>query len=85
MNERVTAVVAAESLLDGSLVLVIHPVDSDTRMAVERTAFTVTVWREDRDVLRMSLRNPATGSMAYLQSGATLIAFARELGIGMEP
>lgn len=79
-NERFTAIVAAESLLDTTLVLYVHPVDIETRIDIARTTLTVTVWRENDDVVRMSLRNPATTSIAYLQSGGTLVTFARELG-----
>ena len=74
------AVVVAESLPDGSLVLAVHPVDPCRRIEIARTSFTLTAWLETDDVVRMSLSNPVTGAIAYLQSGPTLVAFARELG-----
>lgn len=83
MDERITAVASIESPLDGSVVIVVRPVDLPCP-EVARAAFTITLWRDDSREVRMSLCNPATGAIAYLQSGATLIAFARDLGFDVD-
>lgn len=81
MNDRVTFVVMAESLADGSLVLVMQAVEGSAGLSLVRSTFKLAIWREDPETVRISLRNPTTGSIGYVQGSAALIDFARELGL----
>ena len=80
MHDRVTLVVWADSV-DGALIVVARQADPARRLDGVRGAFTLTVWLEDAETVRMSLRNGASGTVAYVQGGATLMAFAEELGL----
>jgi hypothetical protein len=50
----------------------------------KRTQFACRVWLEGPNIVRMSLQNPLTGTIAYLQSATPLLDFARELGLSVE-
>ena len=80
MHDRVTLVVLADSV-DGALVVVARRAEPNRRLEGVRGAFMLTVWSEDADTVRMSLRNSVSGSIAYVQGGAALLAFAAELGL----
>ena len=79
MDERITVAVLAETV-EGSLVLVVRPVGFGVPADAARGAFTVTMWREDAETVRMSLRSRSSGAVAYVQGGATLLEFVTELG-----
>ncbi|MBV9271015.1 MAG: hypothetical protein JO165_07975 [Candidatus Eremiobacteraeota bacterium] len=84
MNERVTAVVALESMRGGSLLVVIQPVDEiHSFMIQDRPMLTFEAWTEG-DAVRMKLTNPATGAVAYAQGAAPLLEFSRALGVSIE-
>ena len=70
-----------EGSLSGSLVVEICLTEARFGAGLRRTALTLTAWREDGNGVRMSLRNPATGSIAHLQSGESLLGFFREIGL----
>jgi hypothetical protein len=81
LDESVAAIVAAESSAEGWLVLVIQPVHAGDRFTVDPATFTLSLWREDAGVYRLSLRNPRTGALAHVQGGAALASFADDLGL----
>jgi hypothetical protein len=80
LDERAAFIVLVDSA-EESLVLMVSPVTGELRLDHAHGAFTVTIWREDPDTVRMSLRSGETGSVAYVQGGSTLIALAAELGL----
>lgn len=80
MDERIAVVVTAEGTPEGELMLIVQPVGGIAFIALERVAFSVSVWFEDTGV-RMSLRNPRTGGVAYLQGSAMLLSFLADLGL----
>ncbi len=80
LHDRVTFVVLAESV-DGALVVVARPAEPNRRFEAVHGALGLTIWYEDAETVRMSLRNSTSGSVAYVQGGATLLAFAEELGL----
>lgn len=71
--------------VDGALVLVAVPSAVDSRIDGTRGAFTVTMWLEDAETVRLSLRSLASGAVAYVQGGSTLMALAAELGLATAP
>jgi hypothetical protein len=77
---RVAAVISA-NCVEGSLVLVAHAVGGIDRLDGIRGLVAMSIWQEGDDALRMSLRNAASDTVAYVQGGRTLIALARELGM----
>jgi hypothetical protein len=81
LDERISAVLTIEGSLNGSLVVEIRFIEARIAAGVGRAALTLTAWREDGNGVRMSLRNPATGSIAHFQSGESLLGFVREIGI----
>jgi hypothetical protein len=81
LDERIAAVLTIEGSLDGPLVIEIRPTDVHFTGDVARTVLMLSAWLEAGNGIRMSLRNPRTGTVAHLQSGESLIRFARECGI----
>lgn len=81
MDERIAAVLTIEGSLGGPLVIEIRPADVRFVADIARAALLLSAWREAGNGVRMSLRNPLTGSVAHLQSSDNIIRFARELGI----
>jgi hypothetical protein len=85
LDERIAAIVAVESTSGGSLAIRAYPVEAADRFVVDEATVAVSIWREGADIVRISLRHDASGSIFYLQGGAPLIDFARELGLRVEP
>jgi hypothetical protein len=79
LHDRTAAFASLESLCDGSLQIVVHVPGSINGFDVLRCTVLIEVWMEG-DAVRVSFRNPRTGSTAYVQGGAPLLALAGELG-----
>ena len=76
--------VIAEQSSAGSIVLSLAPTDVRARLSIEPATLAVVLWRVDVNVIRISLRNPRTGRIAYAQGTDELAAFAGELGLRLE-
>ena len=83
LDERISAIVAAESAPNGTLTLVVHAVDGVSRFHLAPVSVTLSLWRVDAHVVRIGLHNPATGSRAYFQGAAPALQFALELGLSV--
>lgn len=81
MDERISCVVTAESQPDGTIRLVLRAVDGAHGFRFMRTVFTLTMWRVDQETVRLSVMNPRTGAVAYLQGGPAALEFVREAGV----
>jgi hypothetical protein len=73
-----SAVIAVETLPDGSYSFIARVTGDDAQHALARTALMLEAWAED-DAIRVSIRNPRTGDVAYVQSGRPLLALAKNL------
>ncbi len=81
MEEGVSAIVTAQSTPDGALSIVLHVAEDAAAIRLERAVLALTVRLLDAQIVRVSLANPATGSVAYFQSALPALALARELGL----
>jgi hypothetical protein len=85
LNERISFIVTAESLPDGTVQLELRAVDGGSGLVIERTVLTAATWLVDRETFRLSVTNPRTGSIAYFQSGESALVLANELGLKVIP
>lgn len=85
MLGRISALVAAESTSDGSLVISLRAVDGIAGFSLEPATLALTIWRVDVDVIRLSLMNPKTGTVAYFQGAQPALELAREFGLELLP
>ena len=85
MVARISAVVTAQSTQDGKVELFIAAIDGATGFRLKPVTLTLALWREDPQIVRVSLLNPATGTIAYLQGAGGALALARELGLALIP
>ena len=85
MLGRISSLLAAESTSVGSLVISLHPVDGAAAFRLEPATLALTIWRVDLDVIRVSLMNPKTGTIAYFQGARPALELARELGLELLP
>lgn len=81
MNDRISAIVTAESAPDGTLVLFVRAVDGARGFRLNRATLELALWLVDADVVRLSMQNPATGTIAYLQGAGPALDLVRELGL----
>ena len=81
LDENVAAIVLVESRSDGSLAIKARPVEVGDRFIAGSTTVALSIWRENPDVIRMSLKHDASGLTVYLQGGAPLVEFASKLGL----
>jgi hypothetical protein len=81
LNERISCTVTAESTPDGTIQVALRAVDGASAFHFERAVLTLTMWNVDRETVRLSVINPRTGSIAYLQGGAPVLELAREIGL----
>jgi hypothetical protein len=84
VHESIPLLVVAEQTSAGSIVLSLVPTGERTRLSIEPATLAVVLWRVDVDVIRISLRNPRTGRIAYAQGTDELATFAGELGLRLE-
>jgi hypothetical protein len=76
--KQFSAVIVVETLPDGSYSFIARVTGDDARHALARTALMLEAWSED-DAIRVSIRNPRTGDVAYVQGGRPLLALAKNL------
>ena len=81
MNERISCIVTAEGTPDGTIQVAIRVVDGISAFRFERAVLMLTMWKVDRETVRLSVVNPRTGSIAYLQGGLPVLELAREIGL----
>jgi hypothetical protein len=81
LNERISCTVSAERAPDGTIQVVLRAVDGFSAFRFERALLMLTMWHVDRETVRLSVINPRTGSIAYLQGGAPVLELAREIGL----
>ena len=84
MHESIAVLVIAEPVPAGSIMLSLSPTDARAALAIEPATLAVVLWRVDTNVIRISLRNPRTGRIAYAQGTDELATFAGELGLRLE-
>lgn len=85
MNERLSATVTAESTPDGTLRLLVRAIDGAAGIFLERVVLTVTVSAVDVNVVRVSVVNPRTNTIAYFQGAQPVDDLAREIGLRVVP
>lgn len=78
---RISALVAAESTSDGSLTISLRAVDGVAGFSLKPATLALTIWRVDLNVIRISLMNPKTSTVAYFQGAEPALELARELGL----
>ncbi len=85
MDERISCIVTAESAPDGTIRMALRAVDGVSAFHFARVVLTLTVWHVDRETVRLSVMNPRTGTIAYLQGGLSTLALVRELELELIP
>ena len=80
MEEGISAIVTAQSKPDGTLSIVLQLTDDALSFGLECAVLALTLRRINSEIVRISLTNPATGSIAYFQGALPAISLARELG-----
>jgi hypothetical protein len=82
---RLSATVTAESAPDGTLSVLVRALDGATGFLLERVVLTLTVSAIDADVVRLSLVNPRTNTIAYFQGAQPVHDLAREIDLRVVP
>ena len=85
MNDRLSATVTAESAPDGTLSVLVSAIDGATGFCLERVVLTLTVSTTDVDLVRLSVVNPRTNTIAYFQGAQPVHDLAREIGLRVVP
>ncbi len=85
MLGRISSMLAAESTSDGALTFSLRAVDGVGGFRLEPAILTLTMWSVDPEIVRLSLMNPKTGTVAYFQGAQPALALARELGLELIP
>jgi hypothetical protein len=85
LDDRISCIVTAESESDGTIRILLRAVDGASGFNFPRAVFTFSMWQEDQETVRLSVMNPRTGAVAYLQGGPAAIAFMREAGLELIP
>jgi hypothetical protein len=50
-------------------------------MALDQAVLALTVRLFDQEIVRVTVANPATGSVAYFQGALPAVSLAREIGL----
>ncbi len=85
LNDRLSATVTAESAPDGTLSVFVCAVDGATGFYLERVVLTLTVSAIDVGLVRLSVVNPRTNTIAYFQGAQPVCDLAREIGPRVVP
>ncbi len=81
LEEGISAIVTAQSNPDGSLSVLLKLTDDTIAFRLDRVMLALTLRKVDEEIIRVSLTNPETGSIAYFQSALPAVSLARELGL----
>ena len=82
---RISTTLMAQSDSDGVLTLFLNPPGDAEAFRLRRVALTVAMWRESAAVVRFSITNPKTHTVAYFQGAEPALELVRELGLKLVP
>jgi hypothetical protein len=81
LEEGFSAIVTAQSTTEGSLSIRLQPTDGAGAIALDQVVLALTVRLFDQEIVRVTVANPATGSVAYFQGALPAVLLAREIGL----
>jgi hypothetical protein len=82
---RISTTLTAESDSAGGLTLFLQPPGDAEGFRLRRVALMVAMWRESGAVVRVSVTNPKTHTVAYFQGAEPALDLVRELGLELIP
>lgn len=59
----------------------IRPLEDDNRLSIAPSSLILSLWQESADIIRGSLRHPATGITAHFQGSSTLVDLSAALDL----
>lgn len=83
--DRISSILTAESTSDGALKCSLRAVDGAAGFRLQPATLTLSMWRVDMEIVRVSLENPKTGTVAYFQGAEPALSLAHELGLELIP
>lgn len=84
MDGKMSLMVSVEPTDAGSLRIVARPADDRDRLTAREALFVLTFWNERGDLIRGTIEEPTSKSVAYFQGDAGFYSLAALLKLGIE-
>jgi hypothetical protein len=84
MDGKMSLMVSVEPSDAGSLKFVARSVDERHRLTAHEALFVLTFWNEDGDLIRGTIEEPNSKSVAYFQGDGGFHSLAELIKLGIE-